>query len=252
MFNIANFSAHIKDKGTLQTNKFIVRFGPPEILKNGYDVVQRSIEYRANSVKIPGVNLDLQQVQRYGVGPQQKFPTNVNFSDIDINFVDMNGNVLWKYFVKWLNGIFDYTGTTGRNGIPSYKVEYKKNYITDIIIYVFNNDGEQTNAIVLKEAFPISLGDVSLSWGENNRLYELNTRFTFKEWYYGDYVEGAFQSSGSFLGPGQSAQVIPQRTESPRSEIGLNPNVNTPTNPYAPMNNPLTLPNGMNFGAGNF
>jgi hypothetical protein len=214
MFNIARFSAHINNSGTVQTNKFIVRIPPPIILQNGFEVVQRSIEYRANSVKVPGVDLDTQNVSRYGIGPSQKFPTNVNFTDIDINFLDTNGNYIWKYFAKWMNGIFDYTGVSGGSQ-PSYKVEYKKYYQTDIQIFIFDNAGRQTNAIILKEAFPISLSDVSLSWSENNRLYEFNVRFSFKEWFYSGYDMGVYES-GATIGPGQTAQVVPQRTESPR------------------------------------
>jgi len=213
MFNIARFSAHINDRGTLQTNKFIVRFRPPYMMGPN-PVIDPSIEYRANSVKIPGVDLDTQNVSRYGVGPSQKFPTNVNFTDIDINFVDMNNNVFWKYFAKWMNGIFDYTGNSGGSE-PSYKVEYKKYYETDIQIFIFDNAGNQTNAIILKEAFPISLSDVSLSWSENNKLYEFSVRFAFKEWFYSGYNMGVYDS-GASIGPGQTAQVVPQRTESPR------------------------------------
>jgi hypothetical protein len=215
MFNIARFSAHIKDKGTLQTNKFMVRILRPPAVVGKNQSIDASIEYRANSVKVPGVSLDLQNVSRYGLGPQQKFPTNVNFTDIDINFVDMTDNAMWKYFASWMNSIFDYTGSGGQKAQASYGVEYKKYYETDISINIFNNDGRLTNIIVLKEAFPISLSDVSLSWSENNRLYEFNVRFAFKEWYYEGYSSTNFDS-GARLGPGQTAQVIPQRTESPR------------------------------------
>jgi hypothetical protein len=223
MFNIARFSAHINNSGTVQTNKFIVRIPPPIILRDGFDVIQRSIEYRANSVKVPGVDLDTQNVSRYGVGPSQKFPTNVNFTDIDINFLDTNGNYIWKYFAKWMNGIFDYTGVSGGNE-PSYKVEYKKYYQTNIEIFVFDNDGRQTNAIILKEAFPISLSDVSLSWSENNRLYEFSVRFSFREWFYSGYNIGVYDSRET-IGPGQTAQVVPNPIESPRmrDEGKINP-----------------------------
>ena len=231
MFNIARFSAHINNSGTVQTNKFIVRIPPPIILQNGFEVVQRSIEYRANSVKVPGVDLDTQNVSRYGIGPSQKFPTNANFTDVDINFLDTNGNYIWKYFAKWMNGIFDYTGVSGGSQ-PSYKVEYKKYYQTDIQIFVYDNDGNQTNLIILKEAFPISLSDVSLSWSENNKLYEFSVRFAFKEWFYGGYNMGVYDSRVS-IGPGQTAQVVPNPTESPREySSGTNRSFgNGPENP---------------------
>jgi hypothetical protein len=213
MFNIADFSTHVKKFGTLQTNKYMVRLSPPQMF--GPLDIDRLYEYRANAVRIPGVNLDMQNVNRYGLGPQQKFPTNVNFTDVDITFVDMQKNELWKHFTKWVNGIFDYTGRAGGDK-ATYNVEYKKYYETTVDIFVYDNDANLVNVIVLKEAFPNSINDVSLSWGENNRLYEFTVRFTFKEWYYMGYNVGRSFDSGAVLGPGATSQVLPQRTESPR------------------------------------
>ena len=213
-FNISNFSAHLNRTGTLQTNKFIVRLAAPLVF--GPTATDALNEYRANSVKIPGVNLDTQNVNRYGIGPQQKFPTNVTFTDIDITFVDTASNELWKRFASWMNQIFDYTGSAG-GGQAQYRTEYKKYYQTEITIFVFDNEGRQSNVLVLKEAFPNSLSDVSLSWSENNRLYEFTTRFAFREWYYEGYSVTRPFDSGAELGPSATAQVIRQRTESPRS-----------------------------------
>ena len=232
-FNIAKFSSHLNQYGTIQTNKFLVEIPPPKILSGSSQVTEVMLN-RANAVRIPGVNFDLQNTFRYGVGPQQKFPTNVNFSDVDITFVDTAKNDLWKQFTVWMNGIFDFTGSSGGSQ-ASYQTEYKSYYETDVIIYVFDNEGIQRTAVVLKEAYPVSITDVSLSWGDNNKLYEFGTRFTYREWYYSGYNVSQFRS-GSLLSPSQTAQVIPQRTESPRTptptrevpQTQLNPGGMTP------------------------
>lgn len=211
-FNVARFSSNLRQYGTLQTNKFIVRIPKPEL----FDPSQLDpvIEYRANNVRVPGVALDLQQVFRYGVGPEQKFPTNVNFTDININFVDTQNKDIWKRFSFWFNGIFDYTGLSGGSQ-ASYKTEYKKYYTTNIEIHIFDNDGNRVNVVVLKEAFPTTLSEVGLSWSENNRLYEFTVGFSFREWYFDGYQIGAFQS-GAVVGPAATTAVQPPVTESPR------------------------------------
>lgn len=219
MFNIANFSSHINRLGTVQTNKFMVRLKSPAIF--GPTEISRIYEYRASSVRIPGVNFDMQNTYRYGVGPQQKFPTNVNFSDIDVTFIDTERNDLWKHFTVWMNGIFDYTGTRGGNE-ASYKVEYKQYYETEVQIHVFNNEGARVNLINLKDAFPSSLSDVSLSWSDNNKLYEFSVRFSFKEWYFENYDVSEFES-GAAIGPGASSQVIPRKVDTPRPNLGVTP-----------------------------
>jgi hypothetical protein len=226
-FNIANFSAHVNRFGTVQTNKFRVEIGTPAILSriNNNELYQ----YRASSVKIPGVNFDMQNVARYGVGPLQKFPTNVSFTDIDVTFLDTNYNSLWKYFTIWMNGIFDYTGVAGGSQ-ASYAVEYKSNYVADTNIYVHSNSGDLVNKITLKEAFPVSLGDVNLSWSQNNRLYEFTVRFSFREWFFEGYQTTSFES-GAVLGPSASSQVLPQPTESPRPQQSTREVPTTQLNP---------------------
>lgn len=238
MFNIANFSAHIKAHGTLQTNKFYVEIPMPALF--GPSGITEVMQYRANNVRVPGLALDLQRVFRYGVGPEQKFPTNINFTDININFVDTDKKDIWKTFSFWFNGIFDYTGVRG--GYPaSYKTEYKKYYATDIKIHVFNNDnkvnGQQGPAsiVVLKEAFPTTLSEVGLAWSENNRLYEFSVGFAFKDWYFEQFALAPFQS-GATLGPGLTGNVQPPIIP-PRSDpFGLGATPGNETGTEGPVN----------------
>jgi hypothetical protein len=237
-FNVARFSSNLRQYGTLQTNKFIVRIPTPEL----FDPSQLDpiIEYRANNVRVPGVALDLQRVFRYGVGPEQKFPTSVNFTDININFVDTQNKDIWKRFSFWFNGIFDYTGLRGGSQ-ASYKTEYKAYYTTDIEIHVFDNDGNRISVIVLKEAFPTTLSEVGLSWSENNKLYEFSVGFAFREWYFQDYSVGTFQS-GAILAPSATSSVQPRSVESPRppasrsDPFGLNATPSNETGTSGPAN----------------
>jgi hypothetical protein len=212
MFNIADFSSNLNKHGTIQTNKFIVRIPPPMIF--GPSNIDPIIEYRASAVKVPGLSFDFQNNFRYGIGPQQKFPTNMHITDVDVTFIDTARSDIWRRFTKWMNGIFDITGTSGGSQ-PSYVAEYKAYYETDIRIIIYDNDGYISNIVVLKEAYPVSLSDVSLSWSDNNRLYQFNVRFAFREWYYDGYNASTFRS-GAILGPGLTSQVVPQRSESPR------------------------------------
>lgn len=242
-FNISRFSGNLNRHGTLQTNKFIVRIPPPEIFNPSQ--LDPIIEYRANNVRIPGAALDMQRAFRYGVGPEQKFPTNINFTDINVNFVDTQNKDIWKRFSFWFNGIFDYTGLSGGSQ-ASYKTEYKDYYTTDVEIHVFDNEGNRVNVVVLKEAFPTTLSEVGLSWSENNKLYEFSVGFAFREWYFSGYQIGAFQS-GATLGPATSSAVIPRRTGSPRpttrsDPFGLNATPGNETGTQGPVN-----PGALNF-----
>lgn len=219
MFNIAEFSSHVSRTGTLQTNKFVVKFAPPPVLAGsilgaGFSDTQKTLSYRISSFKVPGVSFDIQNSYRYGVGPQEKFPTNINFTDVSMNIIDTVNNSLWKYFYTWINKIFDYTGDRGGSS-PNYVAEYKKYYSTDVFIGVYDNSAILANVIVLKHAYPTNIGDVNLSWADKSRLYEFSSNFTFREWYVENVSFGQF-TGGSELGPDQTVQVPPAPPRSPR------------------------------------
>jgi len=180
-FNIQEFSNKINQYGTLQNNKFIVTIDKPRTFQ-GTTRIDELFQFRASSVKIPGVTLDLTPTFRYGVGPAQKMPKNVAFTDISITFIEMGNAYIWKTFASWMNEIFDFSD----RGLSTYKytAQYKQYYASPTIkIAIYGNSGELVNTIVLKEAYPTSLTDVNLSWNENT-LMNINVTFTFKEWYY--------------------------------------------------------------------
>ncbi|CAB4140757.1 tail tube protein [uncultured Caudovirales phage] len=241
MFNIAEFSGNLNKYGTIQTNKFMVEIPAPTIL--GPSALDEVMLYRATNARIPGAALDVQRVFRYGVGPEQKFPTNVNFTDINVTFVDTVDNDIWKRFSVWLNGIFDFTGSSG-GGQASYTTEYKQYYTSDLKIFVFDNEAKLRNTVVLKEAFPTTISEVGVSWSENNKLYEFSVGFAFKEWYFDGYGVGQPFRSGATLGPAQTTTPrptppvsTPRPTSPPRSDpFGLSATPNNETGTQGPAN----------------
>jgi hypothetical protein len=172
-FNISKFQQNILNNGILQTNKFIVEIGKQ------YSNISELINFRAESVNIPGLKLDIASTRRYGIGPIQKIAQNVIFSDIYISFIDDKQNSIWKFLYAWLNNIFQFTGSSNN---PAYTLSYKDDYISDILIHVFDNQGTEVTAIRLKEAFPTTLSDVSVSWAENNGIFRTTATFAYTEW----------------------------------------------------------------------
>ena len=195
-FNIASFSSEIGKSGYLQTNKYLVKFTTPKILEN-YSIdnkpvldIERIMQIRAESVKIPGVALLMGDVNRYGIGPVQKMPYNASFTSNSITFIADRRGTIYKYFYTWINSIFEFAGASGAivAGKPiisrnaSYQTEYKDNYTTDIHVCVFDNSGNQIKEIVMIRAFAESLNEVPLSWNQNNDLMKVTVTFSFRDW----------------------------------------------------------------------
>ena len=192
-FNIQDFKSNIGKSGVLQTNKFLVSLSPP----SGIIADPSLLQFRASDIRAPGVSLESLNVHRYGIGPVQKFPTNINFTDISITFVDDRNSSIWKSMNQWTQKIFSYginahVSILNPNmvfGIQGNMLDYKNNYTTDIIISIFNNEGSNIREdadsqavleIMLMEAYPVSMHDVPLSWSDNNNLFKTTVDFTFR------------------------------------------------------------------------
>ena len=189
-FNISGFKSNISDYGYLQTNKFIVAFASPAIMNNitvsdiPISQTEGLMQVRAEAVKIPGVTLVQNDVNRYGVGPLQKMPTNVNFTPNSITFVSDRNGEIYKYFYTWINSIYDFSGDASgdTNTSASYSVAYKDDYVTDLHVYVYDNSGNMVKDIVMYKAYPESMNEVSLGWNDNSSLMKITVSMSFRDW----------------------------------------------------------------------
>jgi hypothetical protein len=203
-FNIQNFTSNVNRYGVLQTNRYEVVFSPPAGLASSFGRdTSELLTYRADSVKMPGVNFANYETRRYGVGNVVKSPTNVQFSDIDISFIEAENQEVFDLFYKWSNLIVNYGDPIA--GVPVsevpgllrqlYATNYKDTIVSKIVeIKIFNNRGTNksvgntpppvipTGIIELIDAFPISVTDNALSWSNNNNLFKVNVQFAFNHW----------------------------------------------------------------------
>ena len=239
-FNISDFASSITQDGVIQTNKFTAII--PNVPGLSPDI-STLMAYRGEQCHIPGVTFDMQQINRYGVGPLQKFPTNVNFTENTLTFIDDSQNTIWKTFYNWMNYIFQYTGQSPSNNISdaNYTVRYKSDYARNINIHLFNNSGENVTTIVLREAFPISINDINLSWADNNNLFRVIVTFAFTDWYEASAInyETAPLTIQSLLNPTRSSIVPAQQ---PQLVPAQNPSTPSPDDPslYTPLTQPYT------------
>ena len=190
-FNIDTFINNLNKQGTIQTNKYEVKIARPRIFA-GNESIFEQLKYRAESVRVPGITLETTDNRRYGHDIRQKTPTGASFNDVGITFIEQDMNRISKMFYFWINKIYGIrgrdvgtgVGTTNAStivagSIPSTQTEYKDYYVARIQIDVFNNNGKLTMSVILEDAFPIAMGDVSLGWSDRNSLYKLNVSFSY-------------------------------------------------------------------------
>lgn len=189
--NIAGFlSAVNKYQGLARTNHFYVSVPTPPVvatLGGSERLTSREIPFLCESASLPGVSLATSEVRRYGSGVIEKKPYAPIFTDQAFTFYGDNTGAVHKFFYSWLNGIVKYderipVGRMGKNNAFPFEVEYKTEYAVDITITCINEADQTISEVVLQDAYPIFLGDVSLSWSENDSFVKFPVTFTYYNW----------------------------------------------------------------------
>lgn len=185
-FNIQEFRQNIADHGYIDNNNFEVIVTTPDVLNNAAfnnraspintNQFSKKMAMRIDQVRMPGINLQTTQVSRYGIGPIQNMPINAQFQEVNFSILIDEFGEFWQYWYTWVNSIFGFNGTT--RTLPTYQTEYKNKYSTVVSLLMYNHLGAVVQTINLYEAFPTSIREVPMSWGDN-QLIRLNIQLAY-------------------------------------------------------------------------
>lgn len=199
-FNIENFKAHTLRNGFSRANKFMVRIPMPFGMNSQPDSTQnietlRQIEFWGEATTLPGVTISAHRAYRYGYGHPEHRPMSPVFTEVPIMFLaDGKGEIL-SFFQRWIKMIVNYdmrkgiinndvrTGSVRGLTLQPFELAYRYEYITDVNITMFNERGITIAKTVLREAFPIQVGDVGLNWGDNQNIARIPVVFAYTDWY---------------------------------------------------------------------
>jgi hypothetical protein len=188
-FNINSFLAVMAENGIQRNNKYLVRFPTPNSLlgasnisSGAYINTSRELEYFCDSALIPGVAMLTHPTLRYGYGTTNKMPFAVQFNDASFTFIGDGSAAIWTLMTQWMNSTI---GFSLIDGFPSkeYELSYRGSYTSDINVIAFNDAGDVTFDIVMREAFPVYVGDMPLNWSDNNSIQRIPVTFSFNDWY---------------------------------------------------------------------
>lgn len=194
-FSISEFKAEISKKDSFQrTNKFLVTFAPPRVLIGYNTDVVRSMRFWALDVNLPGYAMASNEVRRYTYGPAEKRPFGPAFQDLNLTIMSDVGHSNWDLFHSWTQSIIPHDMRNGidstntrvgaRTGAAPYELEYRQNYVTDLNIICYDEEGRATLQVVCREAFPLAVGDIDFSWADANKIALIPVTMTYVDWYY--------------------------------------------------------------------
>jgi hypothetical protein len=165
-FNLNTFKTTLTEP--LALNKYEVTITPPG---GG-----TRFELITESVTVPSVSFfSVDNHRPYGYGPIYTIPYGSNFTDVTCVHIIDRKSLVHKEFFKWATGIVNWK--------QKHQVQYLEKYASsDMTIKTYDNQGNLSATYKLREAFPVNIDQLSLSWLSNDDYAKLTVTYKFTDW----------------------------------------------------------------------
>ena len=159
------FTGYIKSTGLAIGSHFTVIL--PSLGSNGST---KDVSMKCEVASLPGINIMTSEIRAFGETTEYAY--GVNYPPIQLTFFITNDFDVKEYFNSWLQSVFD---TRTRS------VGYYKDYAKPLTISMSDKEGNETYKIVLHEAYPKAINDISLAYSDNAPI-KLNVSVQYKWW----------------------------------------------------------------------
>jgi hypothetical protein len=188
-FDIGSFRTEIINKGFLKTNRYVVEFSKPPLLRTTSDYISTdSLSLRCESLQWPGVSFaTMDTPPRAGYGATELIPYAPIFDDITLNFVLDEHSHVSKFFWEWTNKVINLQ-SEGQSKLKegAFTVGYKNDYCADIKISMYNELGtteeQKVMTATLYRAFPRMLPSFNLAYVEDE-VVRMSVTFSYTDFF---------------------------------------------------------------------
>ena len=152
MLNINDFKSQVIKRDLERPNLFAVEFAIPDVLKDNLTTKQidqgKLLTLFCKNANLPGINLNVADNLRYGMGPNVKMPVRGNLNDINLTFLNDSAGMLHSFFVVWIAVIYRQHTIIANNNRPgenrAFLFNYKKNYQCDLKLITYGGQPGKT------------------------------------------------------------------------------------------------------------
>ena len=128
----------------------------------------REITFRTISVTAPGRSIGAAASGVYGA--IQEVGHSAIYAPVSAQIYCSPDHSERKFFARWQDGIIGPARVVGSSSDASFDVGYYKDYVKDVIIKQYDEQGNKENEIKLIEAYPRTLGELSYSYQASELL----------------------------------------------------------------------------------
>jgi hypothetical protein len=157
MANMDKFIANIKKGGLSRGNRYELLITAPSIAalanfadNNGTE----QLRYRVATVSLPSKSIATSETKIYG--PVRLAPYQITYDQLSFSVYLSDDFRERQYFEDWMHYVVDY---------DTHRIRYYKDYsASDMQLLVMDETNKVTNTYVFEESYPLSVGEVSMSY----------------------------------------------------------------------------------------
>lgn len=177
-FSINEILAHINKNYFAKPNYYTVQiFGGNVQIDAPEDVT-----FNCAAISVPGINLGVVPDKRSGIGLFTNYPNGKSFTEITATFYESEFESERKYFVEWVNKIFD--PKTGR-------MEFYDQYNKTVIINQYNRKDQLVYRAKMLNAWPSNISALDRGYNMGDSPAQLTVGLQFFQ------LEEEFFTAGS-------------------------------------------------------
>jgi len=158
----SEFNSQVRNRGLARTNRYkaIIPIGNEE----------RLLSIFCESTTIPGINISTTPQRIFG--ETREMPYEKMYDPVQMIFYVDSQMAVKGIFDDWLASVISTDRRT---------VQYYDSYVRPIELYVLTVDGQEPYRITLFEAYPKSMGTITMS-AESKDIMKLPITFQYKYW----------------------------------------------------------------------
>lgn len=185
-FSINDFNSKINRYGLSKSNLFHVVVNTPPCLQSEFssEFYGTGLQFFCRSAEVPDMAIETVPVYHQGTGLPVQRTNGMRMSNLNTVFMLDSEFRVKHFFHGWLQRMYNYSidNIHGEvDGQLPYEIGYPDDYKTTVTVTQFSsNSTDNFYTYRYLNAFPTTIGSVSLSWETQNEIATLPVSFTFE------------------------------------------------------------------------
>lgn len=186
-FNISRFKSELNSVGgPARPSLFELIVSPIgggiQDLDSDVSLNPRSFSFFCTTVTVPGISFDTVEDTKIGM-LNKTIPLKVRKEPLSTVFMVDSDHKILNFLHQWSQKVINHGnagGIIGNDQMP-YELGYKTDYATRLVVRHYSTEGleDKYYEIILDNAFPTIIGELSLSWETSNSYLTIPVSFVY-------------------------------------------------------------------------